>query len=179
MLYTGVSPDDVPLLWTQTPRFIQIMRSGSRFQHPHYFFDQTDKLIALLYRLAEETSTFGPCEDYLYAEQALTKLLQSSQLFSSLTREDLRQLEQDVRIFVNEVQDVDMFVAGWDERRNRMTQMNQMTHVFKRRRETCGEEMMGFQPTFNTSFATVSPWVHPWVQEASAQLILCNLPFYD
>lgn len=187
-MHTRVSPDDVPLLWTQSPRFVEIMRNGSGFQHPHYFFSQTDKLTALLSRLAEDTSAFGPCDGYLQAYEVLTKLLNESQLFSSLTREGLRHLEPNVRSFVDEVQNVDWFVADLDERRRAMSmktsskkrgrsddEEEEMMYSFKRRRETCGTEMMEIGAGFNGALPNVSPWM----QTPATQPVLWNEPFYN
>ena len=187
-MHTRVSPDDVPLLWTQSPRFIQIMRSGSEFQHPFYFFSQTDKLTALISRLVEDTTTFGPCDGYPQAYEFLTKLLNESQLFSSLTREDLRQLEPDVRSFVVEVQNVDSFVAELDERRRVMSmkttskkrgraddEEEDMMYSAKRRRETCGAELMGTESGFNNTLSSTSPWN----QLPTTQPVMWNQPFFN
>lgn len=186
-MHTRVNPDDIPLLWTQQPRFIQIMRSGSELQHPHYFFAQTDKLTALLQRLFEDINTFGPCDGYSHAQDVLTKLLNESQAFGGLTREDLRQLEPNVRAFVEEVQNVDSYVEELDEKRRQMNMKSaskkrgrddedeEVAQSFKRRRDTCGSEMM----EFGTGFDVATPNASPWMALPVSQPISWNQPFYN
>lgn len=185
-MHTRVNPDDVPLLWTQSPRFIQIMRSGSELQHPQYFFAQTDKLTALLHRLFEDINTFGPCDGYSHAQDVLTKLLNESQTFSGLTREDLRQLEPHVRAFVEELNNVDSYVEELDERRRMMNMKSaakkrgrsndedeEIASSFKKRRETCGSELMDFGSAIDATTANMSPWM----QLPFAQPVAWNEPF--
>lgn len=173
-----VSSDDVPLLWTQSPRFVQIMRNGSGFQHPHYFWNQSDKLTCLLTRLREDTTAFGPSDDYHQAQELLSQLLGESQCYSSLTREQLRQLEPSVRVFVDKLQNLDHFVAQWDERRRLMcakapskkrgrgdeeeeeeVMQQEVYGSMKRRRNTAGSQAMELETFFAAPFEPVSPWI--------------------
>ena len=168
-----INPDDVPLLWIQSPRFVQIMRSGSRFQHPHYFFDQSDKLTALLNRLVEDTALFGPSNDSLQAQEELMQLLNESNAYSSLTREHLRQHEPNVRSFVGKVQNVDTFALQWEERRRLMSapkvskkrgreddEQEEQFSSSKRRRETCGAE---------AAYASSLQFPSAWMEGSPAQ----------
>lgn len=130
-----ITADEVPLLWTQPPRFIEMMRSNnntasSSFQHPHYFWYQSDKLTVLLNQLATAntsttSSSFSQDDYFNQAREILTQLLCESQGFSGLTREQLRQLEPNVRTFVNKVQNVDGLVQEWEMRRQLQQQQQQ------------------------------------------------------
>ena len=115
-MHPNICPDDVALLWTRTPRFIQFMNSTSTIQHPHYFFAQTDRLFSVLDRLAEATATFGWCEEFSQTAHSVTGLLSASQSYGSLTREQLRLHEDDVRKFVGRLQGIESFMASLRER---------------------------------------------------------------
>lgn len=115
-MHASIGPDDVALLWTQTPRFIQIMNSNSTIQHPHYFFAQTDRLCSVLDCLVEAVATFGWYQELSQAAESVTGLLIASRTYGSLTREQLKLLEDDVRRFVSGVQEIDAFVDSLKER---------------------------------------------------------------
>ena len=186
------SYDAVALLWTPAPRFIQIMSRGNGFQHPQYFWGQSDKLTSLLDQVVADATTFGVHDDCMQAGEILTQLLNESQFFSALTREQLRQLEPDVRAFVDKVQAVDGLAAEWDERiRQKKIQLSSKTVSkkrgrsddfedeyavpVKRHRATCGEEMMmEMEVGSNGSFAIPSPWI----QNTSSQPVMWAETFY-
>lgn len=172
-MHTSANPNDVPLLWTQPPKFIQIMRSGSSFQHPQYFFSQCDKLSVLLSRLMGDITMDGQSHDHVRAFEALSRLLSESQAFSSLTREQLRRLESHVRAFVVEIQKVDTLVVEWDER-ERSRNLKSVTkkrvrdvddeddfcHAPKRRTTICSKELTRLESAFDGSFSTCDPWTN-------------------
>ena len=183
-----VEPDAVALLWTQTPRFIEIMKGGAGFQHPHYFFNQSDKLASLLDRIALNNIAYGTNEKYMQASQILTQLLDESRCYGGLTREQLRTFEPSVRAFIDKVQAVDSLAAEWDERMKQVSLKqpskkrgrsdeceDEMPAPLKRRRDTCGSEMMDMDAGFNGSFPSPSPWV----QNTSTQPIHWSGPYFD
>lgn len=172
---------DVALLWAAPlPRFVQLMGHNHGLQHPQYFYDQNDKLTALLDRVVVDANTFGVDDDCMQAGEILTRLLDESRLFASLTREQLRQMEPHLRAFVDQVDAVDTLALGWEEkmRQKRTQQMwskpasnkkrgraedceEQTVAPAKRQRGTCGEEMMEMEPGFDGSFPSVTSWMQP------------------
>lgn len=178
-----ITADDVPLLWTQAPRFVQIMRGNayfSGFQHPHYFWYQSDKLTVLLNNLLSDTTSFTQ-EAYFYqARESLSQLLNESQCFSGLTREQLRQLEPNVRTFIEKVQNVDVLVQEWDMRRQMAIAASQKQvsrkrgrdeeeeendvpsfGSMKRRRESCSAQWMDVEAAYAAvPFIMDSPWMN-------------------
>lgn len=187
-----VSSDEVAQLWTHAPRFIEIMRNGNGFQHPQYFFTQTDKLTLLLDRACTDIAVFRSCEEYAEAWQILSQLHEQSRFFGSLTREHLKSLESDVRAFVDRIRAVDGFVVEWDERkRNAMVAVavpskkrgrsvdldhNEIAFVApKKRRDTCGEQAMDTEAGFCDPF----PQLSPWMQSAATQPVMWSEVVYD
>ena len=139
------------------PRFVAISRGVSGFQHPHYFFNQSDKLASLLDRISMGNIAYGAGQEYIQAGHILTTLLEESRLYGGLTREQLREYELNVRTFIDKVQAVDCLAAEWEERqkqaqapvkraakrRGRDDECDEETSVcMKRRRESCGGELM-------------------------------------
>lgn len=188
-MHTHMDQDDVPLLWTPAPRFVQIMRSGLGFQHPQYFFSQGDKLSTLLSRLMEHISAHGPLDEHVRAHELLSRLLSQSEAFSSITREQLRQSEPHVRAFVKDVQDVDAFVAEMDERQRHVTNVHDRAvtkkraredededtlYSFKRRNTTCRNESTRVDSILDSGLATY----RPWIQHSTQQRAVSNAHMY-
>ena len=170
---------DVARLWAAAlPRFVQLIGHNLGLQHPQYFFDQNDKLTALLDRVVADATTYGVDADCMQAGEILTRLLDESRFFAGLTREQLRQMEPHLRAFVDQVDAVDMLAVGWEEKMRQKTtpihsqpapnkkrgrrddcEEEETVAPVKRHRHSCSVELMEMEPGFDGSFPSVTPWI--------------------
>lgn len=88
-------------------------------EHPRFFVEQSERLSALLNAVVAESSTAtdpDACIDYLEITEILVELLDQSQYFSVIPRDQFQDNWKDVQSLMSKVQTIEDAVADWDSR---------------------------------------------------------------